>query len=240
LEIDAVLDDQAYGMVVVDDVKNPSVAQVTLYDESSTVSTNTWYGGDIDHPILAEWISHPPTGIVPESVEWERRLIQHGGFASRRVPCVEFDSSNLDVDHLEQIASQIPEDVRIERVDLAMAERLQDGFGPSIANNFASLEDFVGRGVAFCALVNGDLSLVAMTNLISSKGVRLMFKVNPEHESERMPLSTVASAKLASACLSEGRQVEWWTIANTDNRPGRVGQRLGFVPNEPYEMLVWE
>jgi len=97
LEIDSVLDDQAYGMVVVDDVKKPAVAQVTLYDESSTLSTNTWYGGDIDHPIVAEWINHPPTGVVPESGEWEQRLVGYKGLPSRRSPCVEFDASGLDV-----------------------------------------------------------------------------------------------------------------------------------------------
>jgi hypothetical protein len=242
VEIDSVLDDQAYGMVVVDDVKGPTVAQVTLYDESSTFSTNTWYAGDIDHPILADWIAHPPTGVVPESAEWEQRLIEHRGLPSRRSPCVEFDASGLDLQHLEKIASQIPEEVRLERVDLELAERIQDGYWPSIANNFASLADFVERGVAYCALVQEDPALVALTNIVSDRGVRLLYKVNPEHASEQQSLAAVASAQLAHTCLSEGRQVEWWTMPNArrENWLAQVAVRLGFVAKEPYEMLVWD
>ena len=154
------LDDQAYGMVVVDDVKNPSIAQVTLYDESSTLSTNTWYGGEIDHPILAEWI-----------------------------------------------ASQIPEDVRIERVDLPLAERLQDGFWPSIANNFASLEDFVSRGVAFCALVNEDPALVAMTNVVSDQESRMRCWCGIRRMRDTHTVST--SSGMTSFCSDEIFDLKW-------------------------------
>ena len=241
LEIDSVLGDQAYGMVVVDDVKEPTVAQVTLYDENSTFSTNTWYGGDIDHPILAEWIAHPPTGVVPESTEWEQRLIGHRGLPSRRTPCYEFDLSGLDVKHLEKITSQIPEDVCLERVDLALIERVQEGYWPAVVNNFASLEDFVNRGMAYCAMVGGEPALVALTNIVSDRGVRLLYKVNPEFASEQQSLAAAASAQLAIACMNEGRQVEWWTMPSSsiDGWTVQVAMQMGFVAREPYEMLVW-
>lgn len=241
VEIDSVLDDQGYGMVVVDDVENPTVAQVTYYDECGTLSTNTWIGGDIDHPILAEWISHPPTGVVPESSEWEQCLIGHGGLASRRVPCVEFEAMHVDIDQLEEITSQVPEDVRIARVDVDLATRIQDGYWPSFANNFASLNDLVQRGIAVCALVGDEPALVALTNVVSASGVRLMYKENPVHGSERRALATAACAKLVALCLAEGREVGWWTVANAENHtPAQIGRKLGFVSREPYEMLVWE
>ena len=239
VEIDSVLEDHGFGMVVVDDVKSPTVAQVTYYDECGTLSTNTWYGGDIDHPVLKEWISHPPTSVVPETAEWEQRLIAYRGLPTRRVACVEFEPTNVDLEYLRRVVGRVPEDVKIVRVDASLGQRILDGFWPSFVNNYADVEDFTQRGVGFCALVNGEPAMVVVANVVSEKFLRLTWKENPGH-SERRPLALATSARLVEAAMEEGREVRWWIVGKVDNWPGEAGVALGFEAREPYEMLVWE
>ena len=231
LEIDSVIEDQSHGIVVVDDESNPTVAQVTLFDEGRTLSTNTWYGGDLSHPILEEWITHPPSGVVPESPAWEDRLVGIRGVPDRRVPCYEYDYDALDPAHLETIANRITDDVRIDGIDLDLARRIVAGYVPSFANNFASLEDFVERGIGFCALVDDEPALVVSSNVVSKTGIRPGYKMNPAHGSARLPLSSAATAALLLACLEESREVHW----HITQVRGRLllAERLGFVPREP-------
>ena len=229
--VDAVL--QGYcGTAIANTGSDLRVAQLTL-------SVLTFLGGDPTHPVarhVAEQLSGGTT-ILVASEAWNALVRHVHGPRIISQPRVAFSAKSLELMHLRQFIAGVPVEYQVTQIDLALAQRLGNevSVGLILPEVWASLEDFVARGVGFCALA-GERIVCAATSAVRCENA-IEIQINTTPSFRRLGLATAVGATLVAHCLEHGLEPNWDTDA--DNLPSqRVAQRLGYVPTSRYEWLV--
>jgi GNAT superfamily N-acetyltransferase len=230
-DVDAVL--QGYcGTAIANSGSDLQVAQLAL-------SGLTFFGGDPTHSMarhLVEQVSGE-TIILVASAAWRALVCHVHGPRLLRQPRVAFSATCLELAHLRQLMAGVPAGYRIRRIDLDLAQRVggEVSAGLILPEVWASLTDFVARGIGFCALMDERMVCAATSAARCDDAIEIQINTTPS--CRRLGLATAVGATLVAHCLEHGLEPDWDTDA--DNLPSqRLAQRLGYVPAQRYEWLV--
>ena len=220
--IDAVLG-KGHGQAIADSASVPQVALLTVADFAVPA-------GNPDHPLARDLIKNlPPVLIVPASAAWRRCVLQIHGSRISKQPRVELKPEKLELDHVRQLAQRVPEGYQICRIDLEMAPRAMGHLA------YASAAEFIDKGIGYCALWNGEPVSRIRSYIDSNKAIEISIITDPEHQAKG--LATATGATLIAHCLEQGIEPHW----NATNAISvRLAERLGYVQNGSFELLVLE
>jgi hypothetical protein len=229
---DAILDGHM-GEALVDKEDNPQVAVLGLPKLKLFIP-----GGDAGHPSARKCIENLPrvSALIFASEGWEG-LVQeiHSGKLITMTRYA-FTSEKLDIEHLRQLASQIPVGYRLAQMDLNLAQRLASeggGFASEHIINFDSPEDFIRRGFGFCILAGDEIVSAATTFVICNKGIEIQVDTRAKHR--RKGLATVAAAQTLIHSLQNNLDPNW----DADNEVSvRLARKLGYTPQGTYSIVL--
>lgn len=230
-DIDAVL--QGYcGTAMTNTGSDLQVAQLTI-------SVLTFLGGDPTHPVARHVVEQlsGETIILVASEAWHALVRHVHGPRIIPQPRVAFSATPLELVHLRQLIAGVPAGYQVTQIDRALAQRLgsEVSAGLMLPEVWASLEDFVARGVGFCALAGERIVCAATSAARCEHAIEIQINTTPS--CRRLGLATAVGATLVAHCLEHGLEPDWDTDA--DNLPSqRLAQRLGYVPTSRYEWLV--
>jgi hypothetical protein len=227
--VDAIL--QGYcGTALASAGTNADVAQLT-------VGVFTFLGGDPTQPLarpLIERLSGEGI-IVGAEGGWRDAILRVHGERIGTEKRLSFSSANLRLKHLRTLTSRIPERFHIERITVALAQRMRTEVDPDLLlpEVFASPLDFVERGVGFCARREGQMVCGATSAFICDGAIEIQINTNKAYR--HMGLATAVGASLLVHCLEHGIDPHWDAGAPASER---VAEKLGYVPDSAYEWLV--
>ena len=220
--IDAVLE-QGHGQAIADSASAPQVALLTLADFAIPA-------GNPDHPLARALIKDlSPTLIVPASAAWHQLVLQIHGTRISIQPRVELSPEKLELAHVRRLAQRIPEGYQICRIDLEMAPRAMGHLA------YTSATEFIDKGIGYCALWKGEPVSRIRSYINGNKAIEISIITDPEHQGKG--LATVTGAALLAHCLERGIEAHWNA---TNSISVRLAERLGYVQNGSFELLVLE
>ena len=230
---DAILEGTV-GRALADDADDPHAAVL----EAPSLQLSI-VGGDAAHPSARKYVEQLPkqTAIFFASEGWEALVQTLHGDSSITVPRYAFTSEALDIEHLRELGSRVPDGYRLVNMDLALARRLgeeKSRFAEDHMRLFDSPEDFIERGFGFCLLHGDEIASVATTFAICSKGIEVQINTRKEHQ--RKGLAMVTAAALIVHSLEQGLDPNW--DAANESSVG-LAMKLGYTLQGTYPMLFY-
>lgn len=226
---DAILEG-SMGKVLVNDKENPSVAALSLPKYKIYI-----LGGDATHPAAREFLTKIPSFsfLFFGTQGWIKLLdeVQSGKIIGLKRHT--FSSESLDIEKLKALRSQLPENFKIERINLQYAQQIaaeKSNLADGQSLGFVSPEDFIERGFGYCALENRKIVCVASTGAVCSKGIEV--QINTHKKYRKRGLASATSAALIIECLEKGIDPNW--DAATDESAG-LANKLGYLPKGEYD-----
>ena len=189
-------------------------------------------GGDPSSPIARDLVRHAPFDwVTPETGAWRDLLTTEFGDRIRCIRFVELSAGGLEVRRLSALTHALPTGYRLARLDARLTEALlRDLRKEWLLESYASMEDFLARGVGYVVL-HGELVVGAATSAVSSsRAIDIDIEVTPEHR--RKGLGAAVGAALARDCLERGIEPLW--LASNDVSV-HLAEKLGYVAGEEYE-----
>jgi RimJ/RimL family protein N-acetyltransferase len=216
------------GRAWVNDLENPTVAQVT-------VGIFTFYTGDPNVKETEELLCNIPEKmlVIVNSEEWKKRLET---FYERKIDKFlrykfKRNSEFFNRSKLQSFISTLPKGYELRRIDEHIANnstlhKLSEDF----TSQFQSVEDYLNRGIGYSILYNGEVICGASSYSIYDKGIEIEVATDLNHRREG--LATVVSAALILDCLEKGKYPNW-DAANTTS--AKLAEKLGYVFDKAYD-----
>lgn len=191
-------------------------------------------GGDVTRPIAQKFIQQSSEmWIIPISEAWRALIFQVHGHHLKQIRGVTFSSESLNLKHLRDLQKRMPLDCHIERVDIALANRLRDE-GLSSFPGFRTLVDFAERGIGFCATIEGRIISHAVSLMQCREGIHIGIETHPDFRN--MGFATAVAARLLEDCIEQDIYPHW--SASCENTPSiHLAEKLGYVRDGVYEAL---
>jgi hypothetical protein len=229
---DAILDGYM-GEAYVDDADNPQMAVLEAPKLKLSI-----LGGDARRPAARKYLEElsVPRIVMFGAEGWEELLREIHGGRLILLPRYAFSSEKLDGARLYELRSRLPEEYRLERMNIDLAQRLA-GEGSEFAAdhmvNFDSPEDFIARGFGFCVLAGEEITSVATTFVICDRGIEIQINTRKNHQ--RRGLASVVAAQLLIYSLENGLDPNW--DAANEVSVG-LAKKLGYTPSGTYPMYI--
>ncbi len=189
-------------------------------------------GGDPRSPIARDLVRYAPFDwVTPETDAWRDLLTTEFSDRIRCIRFVELSAERLDLRRLSALTQALPRGYRLARLDALLVEALlRDLRKEWLLESYASMEDFLARGVG-CVVLHGERVVGAATSAVSSsRAIDIDIEVAPEHR--RKGLGAVVGAALARDCLERGIEPLWLA---SDDISVRLAQKLGYIVGGEYE-----
>jgi hypothetical protein len=230
--VDAVLDG-AHGRALADREDDPQFAVL----EFPKIKLNL-IGGDPSHPAGREYLNHLRgfQAFIFANPEWDQFLESLKPGEVIKLTRYAFTSEGLDINHLRQRYSQVPDGYRLVQMDLNLARQLsreRSEFASDHMGNFDSSEDFIDRGFGFCILLGEKIVSVATTFLVCNQGIEI--QINTREAYQRKGLATCVAVQLLGYSLELGLDPNW-DAAN--EKSGDLAGKLRYTPQGTYPMYL--
>jgi GNAT superfamily N-acetyltransferase len=174
------------------------------------------------------------TYVTPENDGWRQVLLREFGDRVSPLPFTTFSAHSLDHARLAELARSLPAGFDLRPVDRGLAERLSSELGNAyLIENFQSTDDFLRRGIGYCAVYGGRVVSAATSMARCRDAIDIEIETRPEFQ--RQGLGTAVGARLVLHCLQAGIEPEW-LAANAVSE--RLALRLGFEKGETYETFA--
>ncbi|MCX6095032.1 MAG: GNAT family N-acetyltransferase [Candidatus Bipolaricaulota bacterium] len=173
----------------------------------------------------------PIDWVTPETDAW--RVLLKRTFANRIrvIPFVTFSSASLDVGAVEHLVRSVPKGYELRRLDAALANcLLADMKKAWLLESYASLDDFLRRGIGYVAMHEGCVVASATSAVTSSRAIDIDIETMPAHR--RKGLATAVGAALALECLVRGIDPLWLASNETSCH---LAEKLGYTRVDRYE-----
>jgi GNAT superfamily N-acetyltransferase len=219
--IDAALDG-AMGTVWADDPARPSVAMIHL--------DFYFLAGDANAPAAGEAARRPSerASIVASSADWEPLLRRVWGERLKSRTRVAFRPGRWDRRRLRGFIDALPDGFALKRIGGAAAARFAE-LADSLVYNFASLEEFLARGVGFGIEHEGRFVSGCSSFAISPHS--LEFEIQTHPDVRRRGLACATAAAMIEHCIDRGLTPEWDAH---NEMSSALAEKLGFVEPAPY------
>ena len=215
------------GIALADSKTDPQVAQLTHPGWAIL-------GGDVEHPVAQKLVQQlSEMWVIPISTAWRELILHVHGHHLKQIPGITFSSESLNLKHLRNLQKRIPRDCHIQRVDLALTNRLRDE-GLSSFPGFRTLVDFAERGIGFCATIEGRIISHAVSLMQCREGIHIGIETHLDFRN--MGFATAVAAKLLEHCIERGIYPHW--SASSENTASiHLAEKLGYVRDDVYETL---
>jgi GNAT superfamily N-acetyltransferase len=222
------------GEVFVDDLDAPQTGVLAVPDFKIHI-----LGGDTQSPEVKAYLENLPifSFLLFGSEGWEQVLDKlHPGrwvVLSRYA----FSSESLRIGHLSQFKERLPEEYRIKKIDLALAQRIKAEKNEVTEEQlfgFDSAEDFMERGIGYCILLGDEIVSIGAAGAACSKGIEI--QINTRKKYERRGLASAVAAALIIDCLENAIDPNW--DAATEVSAG-LAQKLGYTLIQEYPIYAY-
>jgi len=222
--IDCVLEGHV-GQALADDLTTPTVARLDCGPFAAL-------GGDPDSPAARDLLRCAPMDwVTPETDAWRAFLEAEFAGRIRRIDFVELSAASLDAGRLEALSRALPKGFTLAGLDAQLAEALIRDLGKHwLLDSYASMDDFLARGIGYVVLCEGRVVASAASAVSSSQAIDIDIEVAPAHR--RKGLGGAIGAALALECVR--RDIEPLWLASNDISV-RLARKLGYVAGGSYE-----
>ncbi|MBK3496952.1 GNAT family N-acetyltransferase [Viridibacillus sp. YIM B01967] len=216
------------GTAWVDDLENPTVAQIT-------VGIFVFYAGNPNTKEAEELLYNLPdyTLAIVHTDDWKNRIetIHKGSIEKFQRYRFKKNPENLDRHQLQTFISALPEGYELKRIDTTLAkEPALHEISEDFTSQFNSIDDYINRGVGFGILYDEQIVCAATSFSIYNDGIEIEVATDPKHR--RKGLATIVSSALILDCLDRGMYPNW-DAANLDS--SMLAQKLGYILEEEYD-----
>lgn len=221
------------GSAWVDNLENPTVAQVT-------VGIFVFFAGD-PNTTAAEELLHNLADynlVIVNTDEWKNRIetVHKGSIEKFQRYRFEKNPEHLDRRHIQNLLSPLPKGYELKRIDAMVAkEPSLHELSEDFVAQFNSVDDFIDRGVGFAILNEGQVVCGATSFSIYDDGIEIEIATHPQHR--RKGLATITAAALMVDCLDRGMYPSW-DGANSESV--KLAEKLGYVYKESYDTYFIE
>ena len=221
------------GTAWVDDLENPTVAQIT-------VGIFVFFAGNADTKAAEELLHNLPdfTLAIVGSDEWRNRIETiHAGLIEK-FPRYRFEKNpeHLNRKHIQGLISTLPDGFEIKRIDKMIANdssfhELSEDF----VSQFDSIDDFLNRGIGYAIINNNQVVSAATSFSMYDEGIEIEVASHPNYR--RKGLATIVASTLILDCLDRGKYPSW-DGANMDSV--KLAQKIGYKFKESYDTYFIE
>lgn len=216
------------GTAWVDNLVNPSVAQVT-------VGIFVFFAGDASAKEAVELLHNLPdyTLAIVHTDEWKRKIeLVHKG-RNEKFQRYRFKKNpqDLDLQQLHSFRSALPSQYDLKKIDSKiLANSSFHELSEDFISQFNDSSDFLERGIGFCISHNGKEVCAATSFSIFDAGIEIEIATDPEFR--RKGLATVVASTLMLYCLENGIYPSW-DAANLESAD--LAKKLGYVMDSEYD-----
>lgn len=219
---------------VIKDESDPSFAALEVSDLNFAL-----VAGNARHPLARKYIQNLPkfAKLIFDSEELVTLAEElHPGkwIVLERFA---FSSEQLEIEKVRQMKNGLPNGFRIQRVDLSLAKQFakkENSFASIHGKTFKSPEDFVERGVGFCALEGDTIAAVASSFTFCDQGIEIQIDTRRKYRGKG--LATAVAAHLIAYCLEHDLDPGWDAATEIS---AKFAQKLGYTPQGTYQMHVF-
>ena len=148
-----------------------------------------------------------------------------------------FSADSLRLAHLQGLKEKTPAGFQVAKIDVPLAEALKmpkNKFAKEHGINFESAEDFVNRGVGFCALQGDQVACVASCFTVCDGAIEI--QIDTARKFQGKGVATAVAAHLITHCL-ENDIIPGWDAATEIS--AKFAEKLGYTKTGAYEMVVY-
>jgi hypothetical protein len=140
-------------------------------------------GGDPASPSARDLVRHAPIDwITPETDAWRAFLEAEFAGRIRRIRFAELSAAGLDAGQLEARSRALPRGYELARLNAELAEALIRDLGKQwLLDSYASMDDFLNRGIGYVVLHEGQVVASAASAVSSSRAIDIDIEVTPAH-----------------------------------------------------------
>ena len=142
-----------------------------------------------------------------------------------------FSPTSLDLDHLRHLRDQLPDEYKLERMDLETIKHVDKRRAMHIPTFFGSSEDFYKLGIAYCVKHNGKVVSIASTFTPFTDMFEIQVDTS-DTDRRRKGLATAVSAALMVHALENGI-LPYWDAANEASI--HLALKLGYTNPDHWE-----
>ena len=220
-----------FGEIWTDNDENPNVAVLTALDGKLHI-----FGGDPSHPAAREYVQNLKwfTMLLVGADGWKELVYDVLEGKVLTFPRHAFSSESLDPAHLQTLQDGLSSEFTIEKLTLDRMQSLaakKETWREDQFFGFKDAEDFIQRGIGYCALHEGEVVCLAAAGTASSSGIEVQVDTHPNYY--RRGLATATCAALLTDCLSQGIDPNW-DAANPDS--AGLARKLGYTQLDDYDM----
>lgn len=219
------------GKAWIDKFPNPTIA---LYVTPAFCFLN----GDYKSSSIQSLLKHIPENysIIIPNQEWEDILKQFWKEKLYFFQRTEFSSKNLIIEHIMDLKARLPEKFDIKKLNLEIAKKLDKHLARLIPLMFENTENFIKKGVGFCAFHESKAVCMASSFTPFDKTLEIQIDTLNDPRYRRKGLATATSAFLLEYCL-ENNIIPHWDAANDISH--KLALKLGFTDPVKYNCYFW-
>lgn len=216
------------GEAWVDDLENPTVAQVRI-------GIFDFFAGDTTSKAAKELLFNllEHTLAIVDGDDWKKLIETIHEKRIEKFDRFEFEKNpeQFDSEHLQGYLASLPEGYELKKMDesLVNEDSLQE-LSPEFTGLFDSTQDFLNRGLGFCIVHKGQVVSGASSYSIYTNGLEIEVATDTDHR--KMGLATAVSSALILDCLDKGIYPNW-DAANPESL--NLGKKLGYILKQRYD-----
>ncbi|MBE1556226.1 GNAT family N-acetyltransferase [Sporosarcina limicola] len=216
------------GSAWVDDLENPTVAQVT-------VGIFVFFAGNPNTKIAEELLYNLSDYnlVIVNTDEWKKRIESVHKGSIEKFQRYKFlkNPDHLGKSHIQNLLSPLPEGYELKKIDATIAkEPSLHELSEDFITQFNSIDDFINRGVGFAVLNEGQVVCGATSFSIYDDGIEIEIATHPQHR--RKGLATITASALIVDCLNRGIYPSW---DGANNESVKLAEKLGYIFKESYD-----
>lgn len=159
------------------------------------------------------------------SMDWHRILSALPAVPRHRTVFSYHPSSASEVLEAEE-NQRLPGGFRLERIDAALAQKLQESLDPWGVGIWGGPEGFAQSSVGFCAVKGGRIGSACTAAFVGGQAAEM--SIHTDEEFRRQGLGGATCRALIRHCLAHGLRPDW--SCNRHNLASvALAERLGFV-----------
>lgn len=218
--------DLGRGKVWTNSNETPTVARLQLAIINAVA-------GDSTSPDAAEIIRmiEPMQIVFGPDDEWTQLIKDLWGERLGIQQRALLSPTSLDLDHLRHLRDQLPDEYKIERMDLETIKHVDKRRAMHIPTFFGSSEDFYKLGIAYCVKHNGKVVSIASTFTPFTDMFEIQVDTS-DTDHRRKGLAAAVSAALMVHALENGI-IPYWDAANEASI--HLALKLGYTNPDHWE-----
>lgn len=196
-------------------------------------------GGDARHPLAHSYMQRLPryTNLFFTSADFATLAHQIHPKTWVEFTRHAFSAEQLDLSRINTFKAKLPAGIRVERISLSLAKQLterENRFAEAHTLSFESPEDFVARGIGYCALAGNQIVCVASSFAVCEGGIEI--QIDTSRKFKGRGIATSVAAHLIAHCLENDLTPSWDAATEIS---AQFAKKLGYVEVAAYPMLVF-